>query len=101
MLGVSRHKELGQLIKKLISRQITDQGTVERYRDNSGLFGHDYDDCVAVLAHAYCGTVPSTESLTDIQTVGQRKYASRGKYPAVADYTSAVMQGRLIEEDIA
>lgn len=66
--------------------------TLAGYGNRSRLLGgYDYHS-VALLAHAYGGSVAGTELSVKIFLLSQRKNAARGHYPAVADNRGSVMQ---------
>ena len=58
----------------------------------SGLLGGDDYHRVALLAHAYGGSVAGSELGIEILFLSQRQDAARGNYPAVADDCGAVME---------
>ena len=68
--------------------------------DGAGLF-RDYDDHrVRLLAQADTGPVPHAEILAEVRALCEREDASRGGYPAVADYDRAVMQRSFVVKQV-
>ncbi len=69
--------------------------------NRSRLLGGNDDHRVALLAHAYGGSVAGSELSVEIFFLSQRKDAARGNHPAVADNSCSVMERCAVIKDVA
>lgn len=93
-------KESGKVFLQRLPRKALLEHAVHGHAYHPGLLGHDKDHGVAVFAYSYSRPVARAEILYDIGVGGQRQKAAGGIQALVSYYQRAVMERRLVEEDV-